>query len=628
MSFDPRPFDLLGTCAVWLLVVVVMTGIASLFTVIVTLIAEGDKAPRFLAQRLSDIVNDWRHLSPRRTLAVTHLTILETVRKSFLMVLCVFAGLFMFGGWFLTSASQNPQLQMTAYVSFVLRVISWIILPIAGIMACMLVPDDIKRRSIHTVVTKPARRQEIVLGRILGIVAVAGGVLALMGVIGYFWLTHQLPPEAREYLTGRMPLYGEIGFKSAEGVDARAGINVGDEWDFRSFVEGNTRARAIWDFENIPTSLLGDDLRLESGFQVFRTHKGNIEDGVLCQFTFVNEFVELTLGGTIERGDKFVISKEGQPLEVAAPSDKLEETAQAIAASLNKGDRPAFRDVSAIAKGPSVRVRMKRLGKPLLLEVKTTEGDGAVADGQIVTTVDRKLRGLGETFQVREFRINVHDQNRSLLSETGGASLDLIDDIIHDGRLRIEARCLSSQQLLGMARPDLFVRLPDHSFASSYFRCLLGIGLMMVLVTVLGVVASCFVKVPVAITTVSTVVIVARVMRGFMDELANNKVLGGGAIESFYRMATQLNATVKLQDSLGVRIMQQIDGVLNQVLNLTRFLLPDLSMFDRMQEFPARGYEVPWQESLLPCLAMTMGYILPWIFLGYLTLRFRELESK
>ena len=52
-------------------------------------------------------------------------------------------------------------------------------------------------------------------------------------------------------LVARVPVYGKLRFKNRLGVDAEKGINVGDEWTYRSFIEGGTRAAAIWTFEGI-----------------------------------------------------------------------------------------------------------------------------------------------------------------------------------------------------------------------------------------------------------------------------------------------------------------------------------------------------------------------------------------
>ena len=56
---------------------------------------------------------------------------------------------------------------------------SYLVLLLALFLSSLSLPADIKNRTLHTVVTKPVRPSEIVLGRILGFAAVgtaaAGG---------------------------------------------------------------------------------------------------------------------------------------------------------------------------------------------------------------------------------------------------------------------------------------------------------------------------------------------------------------------------------------------------------------------------------------------------------------------
>ena len=52
-------------------------------------------------------------------------------------------------------------------------------------------------------------------------------------------------------LLARVPVYGKLRFKNAPGATSRRGINVGDEWTYRSFIEGGGQAAAIWTFEGI-----------------------------------------------------------------------------------------------------------------------------------------------------------------------------------------------------------------------------------------------------------------------------------------------------------------------------------------------------------------------------------------
>ncbi len=394
LSFDPEIFDLLGGFKTWLAVMVVLSIVVFVTSLAMSLVALGFAGPSQVLVHIFGGIGDLFGTSPRRCWAVTQLTFREAVRRKTLLVFAVFAVLFLFAGWFLSDVTADPDLQVKNYVSFVLRTISWLILPVALLLSCWGLPEDIKARSLHTVVTKPVRRHEIVIGRILGYTAIGALILGGMSLVGWAWIKRQLPDSMKSQLTARVPVYGALTFISTEGKDVEAGVNTGDENMFRSFIEGNTKARAIWQFSNIdPAQFSGDrGLVLESSFDAFRTYKGKIDKQLLCQYTLVNEA--------------------------------------------------------------------------------------------------KKLRALN-AFEINEFRRNSYDVQKQnpTLQDVDGKPVEL-RDLMTEGTLQVEAACLSSAQFLGMARPDLFIRLPDRPFEASYFKCILNIGLMMLMVVVLGVVSG------------------------------------------------------------------------------------------------------------------------------------------
>jgi hypothetical protein len=548
LSFDPVAFNLAEGLKHWGTVMLVVAVVAFFTALVTSLLASGLAGPWQLFVHLGEALRDLAGTSLRRCLALSQLTFREAVRRKTLWVFAVFAVLFLFAGWFLSDVTADADLQVKNYVSFVLRTISWLILPVALLLSCWGLPEDIKARSLHTVVTKPVRRHEIVLGRIFGFAAIGGLVLGIMSAVGYVWINRQLPESMRSQLTARVPVYGDIRFVDNEGHEKDAqgnvlieGVNTGDENMFRSFVEGNTKARAIWEFSNVEPAQLADGgkLILESSFQAFRTYKGNIEKQLLCQYTLVN---------------------------------------------------PA----------KNIRVPLK-------------------------------------AFEVREFRRNVYDvaaENPSL-QDTDGKPV-AIADMLAGGKLQVETACLSSAQFLGMARPDLFVRLPDRPFAVGYFKSIANIGLMMLMVVVLGVMSGCFLKGPVATMLTLFIVIVGRMAHGFLDSLVTGKVQyhnrhvqfqGAGPIDALYRILTHMTPGVALEDKPLFRVINWLDNQALTVLWAIRNMFPDFTAFDTT-EYSANAFDVPWAEAMLPNLAVAAGYCIPWVIVGYFSLRLRELESK
>jgi len=52
--------------------------------------------------------------------------------------------------------------------------------------------------------------------------------------------------SAEGMLEARVPVYGKLEFLDRTGKPAEKGINVGDEWTYRSFITGGSLAAAVW----------------------------------------------------------------------------------------------------------------------------------------------------------------------------------------------------------------------------------------------------------------------------------------------------------------------------------------------------------------------------------------------
>jgi hypothetical protein len=533
MYFDPKDnlINPIVSLVTWLLVVGGLTFVVLFVSALNLLITRGVSGLGVFFGELKAMLIDVFSLSPRRILALARLAFLEAVRRKALAVFVVFALLFMFAGWFMggETAEITPD-RIKLYVSFVLTTISWLTLPIILILCCFGIPEDIRLRSIHTIVTKPVRRIEIIIGRIIGISAIGGVVLAVMSVIGYVWIVRQIPTASQGYLTCKVPVYGQIRFVDRNG-EPGTGINVGDIWAFRSFIEGATKARALWIFTNVDESLLDKEgyLNLENSFSAFRSYKGDMT-------------------------------------------------------------RPLFYDI--------------RIVNP---------------DANLSYTTDPQ--------PVNEFRSKLDRIPRKLTVDD--TQHDLIKDFVTSQKmLFVEVACLDREQYIGMARPDLFIRMPDRPFWVGYSKAVLGIGFVVVLVSMIGVAASSIVKGPIAtILTFILYLLSGKKSHDFMDQLASGELKGGGFLESIYRLVTHLNPTTDLPENPAFMAMKMFDTTLTSFLWLCKQIIPRLQSFN-MTEFVANGFDVPFSASMLPSFLVTAAYIIPCVMLGYFALRIRELESK
>jgi len=237
-------------------------------------------------------------------------------------------------------------------------------------------------------------------------------------------------------------------------------------------------------------------------------------------------------------------------------------------------------------------------------------------------------------FNVAEFAANELDVERTRVytdpkDKDKKTTYDLYDDLTTNGVLTVHVQCIDRGQYLGVSKGDFFVReLPDHSFATGYFKAMIGVWLTIVLIVILGVTLSCFVKGPVATLTLFCMLILGQEKpQEFMDALISGKQFGGGATESIYRLITQMNQTVPLPDNALTTTIKTVDNVPFATMFLARRLFPDMRTFG-MSAWVGKGIDVPWAGAFLPSIAITLGYVFPCVLLGYLSLSLRELESK
>ena len=111
---------------------------------------------------------------------------------------------------------------------------------VASLLAAFSLPADMRNQTIHTIVTKPVERFEILLGRFLGYGFLMSLVLAVITAVGLLYLIREIDPDAQfESMRARVPVYGDnLYFRGKEGL-SDTGINVGREWGYRNYIAGS-----------------------------------------------------------------------------------------------------------------------------------------------------------------------------------------------------------------------------------------------------------------------------------------------------------------------------------------------------------------------------------------------------
>ena len=133
-----------------------------------------------------------------------------------------------------------------------------LLLFVASLIAAFSIPTDIKQQTIHTILTKPVERFEIILGRFLGYTLLMTLVLFFMTAsASVTW-----PAASRRKRPMRASRHGcrstaTCSFRGHRRARERAS-NVGKEWDYRSYISGKMSGEqggqvmptqyAIWSF--------------------------------------------------------------------------------------------------------------------------------------------------------------------------------------------------------------------------------------------------------------------------------------------------------------------------------------------------------------------------------------------
>ena len=189
--------------------------------------------------------------------------------------------------------------------------------------------------------------------------------------------------------------------------------------------------------------------------------------------------------------------------------------------------------------------------------------------------------------------------------------------------------CLNEQMYLGMARPDLFVRLPDKAFIVGYTKAILTTGLMLLLIVVLGVTASCVVKGPVAVFFTLTVFIVGQFFHEFLHRIVHGHEEGLGLIESATLIYQHRNPSVGMNSSEATQnLVRGVDSAFTGLLAGVSKIIPDFSVFSSAGAYVEKGFDVPMDSSVWPALALFISFLIPCVLLAGACLKFRELESK
>jgi hypothetical protein len=534
--------------------------------------------------------------SPRRVGAVARLAVQEALRKRVLVAIIVFIILLLFARWFLQSEDDPAKI----YFSFVLTATAYLGVFIGLLLSVFSLPDDFKSKTIYTIVTKPVRAGDIVLGRIIGFSLVGTALLLLMGTASYVFVwrsldhTHQLDTtEMQEVRDANGEVLATIPRYTTSDNGHRHEIVVGDDGGLiATFAQGHEH------------QVLGDldDLSISAPLSTMRAR--------------VPLYGEITFrdpnGNQVARGVS--VGKEWKYRSFIQGGTQ--------AAAIWK-----FENVDESLLVPDKRGTTKLLPIELIVRVfRTYKADivtpiqGSIQLRNPVTQLKSRI----EFFSARDAQIDSHYYPLNL-TDADNNPIELFGDLVtKDGSVEVIVQCVDRAQYFGFAMADCFVRRPDASPLVNFAKAIISIWVQMVIVISLAVAASALLSGPIALLLTSSLVLLGYYKDYFLD-IARGDADGGGPIEALVRLVTHMNLTSPFpneQDRIEVQIMKGVDKVIGFAMERVAGILPDFTQFNG-SSYVASGFDIPWMlvvQQLLTCLAFVVGAAV----IGYFFLRNRE----
>jgi ABC-type transport system involved in multi-copper enzyme maturation permease subunit len=577
----------------------------------------------------------------RRIWAIALLSLKDAVRRKVLWAFLALLLVFLFGSWFIDSKPEN---QVRSYV----QVLYWVQTPLLLVtitwLAAFSIPTDIKNQTIHTILTKPVERFEIVLGRFLGFGILMSGVLVVTNGLSLLYLFREIHPDAAyESLKARVPVYGDLSFweGNESGQETqRKGENVGREWEYRSYIQGKaTRTQyAVWQFNDLPADLAGRaSVPCEFAFDVYRTLKG---ESVTCTFAFRAKHSGDVRGQARRDADyeqELQLERRNDPEFDAFLDEWLSVKYGYYKSPSNKivdYHTFAIQAPGGLFLNPVVKQKeyLKEAANPETLPAEYRQLVQPLHDEKDPArrlTLKQNMRSQLEAAE----RGMAFPQRKAAFLYRELPSLDakvqaLEAGVVETNRapLSVWVNCETRAQFVGMAKRDLYLLDANQPFWLNFFKGSSGLWFRLLLVTGLAVALSTYLSGVISWLTTMFLLMLGLFSESFIKELAAGGVPGGGPMESLMRLVKREALASELEETAAVKVATTSDTVFQWMMRRLINFIPDVDRYS-FTDYVAEGFNIPNSELVMNLLLLA-AYLLPWAIAAYYFFKWREVASS
>jgi len=584
------PFALVAAAFIGMLIAVVRLGPTKAF----------EATYQLLTGSFFDLVG----LSFRRIYAIAMVVVKDAWRRRIWAVLVIFALLLTFFSLYMSPNTNDPgELYTRNTLNIATRYLLLIVMLIISVFS---IPQDFKNRTIFTIVTKPVRTAELVLGRLFGFMAIGSALLAVMGLVSYIFLyrslqhTHEIDADTLKHLAA-VP---------TETVSGRTSL---DHRHFHNLNLNPTNDQNWTDFE------------FGHRHEVVKQPDGSFR---------LLEPDELLQARVQHLGELRFIDDEGNPKERGISVGKEWTYRSFIGGATSAAAIWTFTDVTPQRYPDGLRI------EATLRIFRTSHNEKSIPvplRGSLTirnpvtkaTSVPIRINAKDNVIDTFEIPLDLEVQQRDNSIRPGKLFEDFVSD---DHRLEIQVQCNETMQFFGMAQRDLYLKAPDVPYWWNFVKALLCIWLQMLILVSCGVFFSTFVSAPVALLCTVGFLILGMSSQFvddmckstlFMEENARGKTYyGGGPLESSYRLFTSMNVTSPLEPSTTTTIIKMLDRPLLWAIYLIHQLIPQFDRFNTVSILE-QGFNIPG-ELVVQLIFQACFFALTTFLLGLAMLRMRE----
>ena len=562
------------------------------------------------------------------------------------------------------NGSDQPE---QIYVNFVLWGTQMLVLMMGLLISAFSLPEDIKNKTIYTVVTKPVRSTEIVIGRILGFGTLGTILLALMGIISFFFVWRNLDHQHR--IDGPQTIAAFVEVDSTKKMSNISGTRVSKNAIAEAFTtRDNGHRHRLEIYVDVRSEI---DTSIDMRDVIKTVELGNGKKAyhrVRCMPVGQHTHLVTVAGSgdeaTLSLGPAIGYFRARQPIysnkltfygRTGEPSDKGTSIGKewsyrgyidgGTAQTRTTLSRAAFHfenlTASRLPDAPFAPLELS------LSVFRTYKGDiekrvtGGLQFESVPDNPDVDNRFISEMieFETAEFTIQTLPIPRKLVgrivapdgSLVESGEYDLFDDFASNGQMDLSLYCRSINQHIGVARPDVYFRGKDQPFWWNFFKGYVGIWCQMIIIIALGIALSTFLSAPLVMLGVVVVMIVGF-NNSFIQHLAKvdeqgNLIneFGGGPLASFVRILTQQNVMQDLETGVFNTVIEKADYLAVNMLKMLTYLAPDFGQLN-FSDYLVKGFAVDNQQMLI-AIAVTIAFLMGLILCGYFCLKTREIAK-